>query len=67
MTDGNEHVLSRAAWRKSSRSSDNSYCVEAAVTDALVGVRDTKDRAGGTLTFDRERWNDFLEDLCARS
>ncbi|MEV4731727.1 DUF397 domain-containing protein [Saccharopolyspora sp. NPDC049426] len=63
MSDGNKYVLSDAAWRKSSRSSDNSYCVEVAVTDEVVGVRDTKDRESGTLAFSRERWNDFLSGL----
>ncbi len=55
--------LADTAWRKSSRSANNSYCVEVAVTDEVVGVRDTKDRDGGILTFSRERWNDFLSGL----
>lgn len=63
MSDGKQHVLSGAAWRKSSRSSDNSYCVEVAVTAELVGVRDTKDRDGGTLIFERERWAAFVRGL----
>lgn len=59
--------FSPAIWQKSTHSATNASCVEVAVTDALVGVRDTKNRTGGTLTFDRERWNDFLEDLRGRS
>ncbi|MEV4645684.1 DUF397 domain-containing protein [Saccharopolyspora sp. NPDC049357] len=55
--------LADTAWRKSSRSANNSYCVEVAVTDEVVGVRDTKDRESGTLAFSRERWNDFLSGL----
>ncbi|SFS41320.1 DUF397 domain-containing protein [Saccharopolyspora flava] len=60
MSDDKQHVLFDAAWQKSSHSSDNSYCVEVAVTTELVGVRDTKDRSGGTLAFSRERWQDFV-------
>jgi hypothetical protein len=63
MSRGNQHALSDVAWRKSSYSSDNSYCVEVAVADEAVGVRDTKDRTGGTLAFTRERWSDFLASL----
>ncbi|MEH1016896.1 DUF397 domain-containing protein [Micromonospora sp. CPCC 206060] len=52
--------LSRAAWRKSSRSGNNG-CVEVA-TDlpGLVAVRDSKDPAGPVLAVDPAAWRHFL-------
>ncbi|MFY1697843.1 DUF397 domain-containing protein [Solwaraspora sp. WMMA2101] len=50
------------SWRKSTRSGGVSNCVE--VADNLPGrvlVRDTKDRDGGTLTFDGSAWRSFVE------
>jgi hypothetical protein len=51
-----------AKWRKASRSSSNGgACVE--VADNLAGVvlvRDTKDRAGGTLAFTPKSWRAFV-------
>ncbi|MEO3929558.1 DUF397 domain-containing protein [Micromonosporaceae bacterium B7E4] len=54
---------SGAEWRKSSRSNGSGgACVE--VADNLSGVvlvRDTKDRAGGTMAFAPGRWQAFLD------
>lgn len=54
------HVLQDASWRKASYSTSSQGCVEVALTPVVVGVRDTKDRDGGTLIVDRERWKSFL-------
>ncbi|MFI0468841.1 MULTISPECIES: DUF397 domain-containing protein [Saccharopolyspora] len=50
-------------WRKSSRSNGAQNCVEIALAAGLVGVRDTKDRDGGTLVFRRRQWQDFIAGL----
>ncbi|MFV2085366.1 DUF397 domain-containing protein [Micromonospora sp. LOL_021] len=49
------------SWRKSTRSSGVSNCVE--VADNLPGrvlVRDTKDRDGATLAFAPSAWRSFV-------
>ncbi|MEU4717102.1 DUF397 domain-containing protein [Micromonospora purpureochromogenes] len=60
--------LTGARWRTSTRSSSNGgACVE--VADNLPGVilvRDTKDRAGGTLAFSRAAWQAFVTRVVAR-
>jgi hypothetical protein len=48
-------------WRKSSYSVDNgnANCVEVGGDPDVVIVRDTTNRGGGTLAFDRQAWRRF--------
>ena len=50
-----------ASWRKSSYSGSETDCVEVAVAPSVVGVRDTKDRDGGALSFPASAWTAFLD------
>jgi Domain of unknown function (DUF397) len=50
--------LSNARWRTSSYT-EQGNCVEVAFVPGLVGVRDTKNRAGGTLAFTENAWRAF--------
>ncbi|GAB3559302.1 hypothetical protein J2S53_002551 [Actinopolyspora lacussalsi] len=54
--------LADAVWRKSSRSSGNGgACVEVGFTPDTIGVRDTKDRDGGTLAVNSTAWTSFVD------
>jgi hypothetical protein len=55
--------LTGAVWHKSTRSGGNGGdCVEVAVNlPGIVAVRDSKDRAGGTLVFTSAQWAVFLD------
>ncbi|MEV5411610.1 DUF397 domain-containing protein [Thermopolyspora sp. NPDC052614] len=52
--------LSKATWRKSSFSGDGASCVEVAATKDVIAIRDTKNRAGGILTFRPDEWHAFI-------
>ena len=52
------------AWRKSSYSNgQGGDCVETASGDGVLLVRDTKDRAGFTLSVPAEAWTAFIASL----
>ncbi|MGK4580946.1 DUF397 domain-containing protein [Kitasatospora sp. HPMI-4] len=58
--------LSRAAWIKSSHSSDAGQCIEVAPGYAgIMPVRDSKDPEGPTLVFPADTWQGFLAGIKA--
>ncbi len=58
--------LSRARYRKSSRSSANGQCVEVADNiPGLVAVRDSKDQAGPALVLATAGWRCFVAGIKA--
>ena len=55
--------LSGARWCKSSRSTANANCVEVAVLDGAVAVRDSKNPTGGVLAVPPPAWATFTTAL----
>jgi Domain of unknown function (DUF397) len=56
--------MTRAAWRKSSYSSDSGgNCIEVASAGPVVAVRDSKSPDGPALAFTQERWQAFTNSV----
>jgi hypothetical protein len=54
--------LTRARWRKSTRSGTSGECVEVADNlPGVVAVRDSRDPDGPVLTFDPAEWRAFID------
>lgn len=51
--------LTSVQWRKSTRSGTEN-CVEVAISDEGVAVRDTKDRSKAPHIFTRAEWDAFI-------
>ena len=56
----NATELRNAQWFKSSYSANNGSCVEVAILDEGIAVRDSKDPAGPALQFSVDAWTGFL-------
>jgi hypothetical protein len=54
---------SEEAWRRSTYCSTGS-CVEVAILDSRIAVRDSKDKNGPMLVFNDSEWADFLRGAC---
>ncbi|AOS61625.1 DUF397 domain-containing protein [Actinoalloteichus hymeniacidonis] len=52
-------------WHKANASGGNGGCVEVGDAPGLVGIRDTKNRDGGTLVVGRPEFDAFLSQLKA--
>ncbi|ASO19519.1 hypothetical protein FHR81_000803 [Actinoalloteichus hoggarensis] len=48
-------------WQKPSRSGPAANCVEIGQAPGLVGIRDTKNRDGGTLLINHTTFGTFLQ------
>ncbi|MFG2244363.1 DUF397 domain-containing protein [Spirillospora sp. NPDC048823] len=57
--------LSRASWRKSSRSNGLSNCVEVAGLGTGIGIRDSKSLTGPVLTVTAAEWVTFVNGVNA--
>ena len=52
--------LSRAQWRKSSYSGNSGNCVEVAIFNKTIFVRDSENPGGTLLSFTADRWLEFM-------
>jgi len=57
--------LSRAQWRKSSYSGNTGNCVEVAIADCAVWVRDSKNPDGPPLVLTHEQWRALTKSIKA--
>lgn len=62
-TDGGGNCV-EVGWRVSTYSTEaGGNCVEVGPVDVVVGIRDTKNRAGGQLTVSRTTWAAFVRGI----
>jgi hypothetical protein len=55
--------MNEQAWRTSSYTSAGGNCVEVGDAGRAILIRDSKNRAGGTLTFPAAAWQSFANSL----
>ena len=52
--------LTAVVWRKSSFSAAGS-CIEVAIQNDSILIRDTKNRSGGTISASSSAWQEFIQ------
>jgi uncharacterized protein DUF397 len=55
--------LGVSGWHKASYSAPEKACLEVSHSGAAVAVRDTKNRAAGSLAFPARAWARFLAEV----
>ncbi|APU15722.1 MULTISPECIES: DUF397 domain-containing protein [Actinoalloteichus] len=58
-------TLHLTGWHKASYSGKNGGCIEVGTAPGIVGIRDTKNRNGGTLIVDSATFSTFLTQVKA--
>ena len=54
-----DQIASGYHWRKTGRSANDGACVEVAVVNGKIAVRDSKDPRGSWLRYSVWSWRDF--------
>jgi hypothetical protein len=54
---------SEITWQKSTASGGQGNCVQVAVVDGSILVRNSRDPLSSVLSFTRQEWAAFLEDV----
>lgn len=62
MSPSRRAALDGAQWRTASYTQAQGQCVEVAPgCDQVVGIRDSKNRTGGTHAVERHTWDTFIQ------
>jgi hypothetical protein len=54
-------------WRKASRSANDGACVEVALVNDQIAVRDSRNPGGGLLQYSAPSWHDFISVIKSES
>jgi Domain of unknown function (DUF397) len=58
-----DQMVSDYPWRKARRSANDGACVEVALVNGQIAVRDSKNPAGCWLRYPVRSWRDFTSNL----
>jgi hypothetical protein len=54
-----DQYTAKLRWRKASHSANDGACVEVAVVNGRIAVRDSKDPGGRQLRYPMQSWRNF--------